>query len=374
MRKLAVIGASYLQLPLIRKTRELGVETHCFAWADGAVCSAEADYFYPVSVLDRERILEHCRQIGIDGITTIATDIAVPTISYVAAALGLPANSVDTAMKATDKGLMRQAFHDYGCSVPHFNVVDSIGIDSHGMAYPVIVKPADRSGSRGVTRVDEPHQLEAAVRVALNESISGKAVIEEFIEGREVSVETISYNGKHYILAVTDKVTTGAPHFVEIAHHQPCSMPARIQDSIISETIKALDALGIKNGAGHTEIKVTDKGKPYLIETGARMGGDFIGSHLVPLSTGYDFLKGVIEVALGKFTIPDLPLQRHAGVYFLSKETESLRYLFERDQPFEVEKQKTSDDLKELTNSNDRSGYIIYCSDLKIDLLKNQEL
>lgn len=374
MQKLAVIGASYLQLPLIKKARGLGIETHCFAWADGAVCRDEADYFYPVSVLDKESILEHCRQIGIDGITTIATDIAVPTISYVAAALGLPANSMETAMKATDKGLMRQAFLDYGCAVPRFAVLDSTDTRRPDIAFPVIVKPSDRSGSRGVARVDKPDQLEAALKVALAESITGRAVVEEFIEGTEISIESISYDGNHYILAVTDKVTTGAPHFVEVAHHQPGSLPFVIKQRCIAETLKALDALGIKNGAGHTEIKITADGQPYLIETGARMGGDFIGSHLVPLSTGYDFLKGVIEVALGKFTIPDLPLQRHAGVYFLSKETESLLYLFDKEQPFEVEKQKTSDDLKELANSNDRCGYMIYCSESEIDLLKTQKL
>lgn len=350
----------------------MGIETHCFAWAEGAVCRDEADYFYPLSVLDKEGILQQCRTIGIDGITTIATDIAVPTISYVAEALGLPANSMDTALKATNKGLMRKAFLHSGCTVPGFVVANSELADIKGLNFPLIVKPADRSGSRGVARIEQQEELQMALAYAVQESINGSAVIEEYIEGDEVSVESISHNGHHYILAVTDKVTTGAPHFVEIAHHQPSRLPNAVLDDCIRETLKALDALGIKNGAGHTEIKINPQGKPYLIETGARMGGDFIGSHLVALSTGYDFLKGVIEVALGTFTKPEVLRKGCSGVYFLSEETKDLLPLFDERQPFEVEKQKTSNQLKMLTNSNDRCGYIIYSSESKTDLLKKK--
>lgn len=125
-------------------------------------------------------------------------------------------------------------------------------------------------------------------------------MVEEFIEGREISVEMISCGGIHHALQITDKVTTGAPHFVELEHHQPSSLPAQMQTRIFAITRRALDALGLTNGASHSEYKITADGRIVVMEIAGRMGGDFIGSHLVQLSTGYDFLRGVIEVALGQ--------------------------------------------------------------------------
>jgi biotin carboxylase len=202
----------------------------------------------------------------------------------------------------------------------------------------------------------------------LEESLEKKVVVEEFIEGVEVSVESISWKGKHHILAITDKVTTEAPYFVELQHHQPSLLSQEIQDKIIAETLKALDALDIEFGASHSEFKITKEGKVFTIEVGARMGGDFIGSHLVELSTGYDFIKGVIDVALHQFEEPVFGQQNHSGVYFLCKETDYLIPYFAASNAFDVEKEILNSELKNIKNSNDRSGFLIYQSDQKIEL------
>ena len=110
MKKIAIIGASYLQLPLVKKAYEMSIETHCFAWEDGAVCKDVCDYFYPISILDKEKILEICQQVKIDGITSIASDAAVPTICFVAEKLGLISNNYFDALSATNKYEMRQKF------------------------------------------------------------------------------------------------------------------------------------------------------------------------------------------------------------------------------------------------------------------------
>lgn len=369
MKKLAVIGASYLQLPLIRKAKEMGIETHCFAWENGAVCKNEADYFYPISILEKDQILHVCKEVKIDGITTIATDMAVPTISYVATKMGLVCNSESSAFVATNKCAMRQAFKDSGVSSPFFESVFDPSNFNTTLKLPLIVKPSDRSGSLGVMKVSKITQINDAIENAIMNSFSKSAVVEEFIEGDEVSVETISWQGIHYILAITDKFTSGAPNFVELAHHQPSAITKQIQLKVKQETVKALDALGIKFGAAHSEFKITDRGEIFVIEVGARMGGDFIGSHLVPLSTGYDFLKGVINVALNVFSAPEILSKINAGVYFLSKETERLLPYFETVNIFEIEKQIQNTTLKNSTNSNDRSGYLIYKSDQRIELL-----
>ena len=215
-----------------------------------------------------------------------------------------------------------------------------------------------------------PEELEEGAEIALNYSFKHQAIVEEFIEGREVSVEFISHSGIHYPLTVTDKVTTGAPHFVELAHHQPSNLSSGIYDELYSTSRKALDALGITDGASHTEYRITESGEIFIIELGARMGGDFIGSDLVRLSTGYDFVKGVIQVALGEFGCPELTEKKFSGVYFLCKETERLLPFFEdsyKDPSF-ICKERMSDELKEVTCSGDRSGYIIYQADKRVIL------
>ena len=364
-KKLAIIGASYLQLPLVEKAKEMGVETICFAWEDGAVCKNLCDRFYPVSTVDKEEILRICRDEKIDGITTIASDVATLTVCYVAEQMGLVGNPDKYSQTTTNKFLMRQCFMEHCIPSPNFcesngTVPETVG----SFLFPVIVKPTDRSGSRGVEKVEEESELKVAIERACAESFQKKAVIEEFVEGREISVESISFKGKHYILQITDKVTTEAPFFVELEHHQPSSLPEDIKSQVKEIVLHALDALHIQYGASHSELKITEDGDIRVIEIGARMGGDFIGSDLVKLSTGYDFLKGVIEVALGDFHEPVITEHQFSGVYFLSKETERLKPIIENWQshPEIVEAEVTDSELRHIECSGDRSGYLIYQS------------
>ena len=366
-QKLAIIGASYLQLPLVLKAKEFGIETHCFAWEEGAVCKDYCDFFHPVSVVDKEAILKICMEHQIDGITSIASDVAVNTVCYVAQHAGLISNSIESATCSTNKFLMRQKMMDNQVQCPKFALIN--GKESiHNFLFPLIVKPTDRSGSLGVQKVWTSDELENAIQRASDESFTGNVIVEEFIEGDEVSVESISWEGTHYVLAITDKVTTGEPYFVELEHHQPSALPEEIQERIKTETIKTLDALGVKYGASHAEFKITKKGDVYAIETGARMGGDFIGSDLVYFSTDYDFLKAVIDVAFGVFQTPETTNTKCSGVYFLSEETKRLLPVLKNSTNFEyIRRSEIQDEnLKLIRCSADRSGYLIYQSDKKI--------
>ncbi len=367
MKKIAIIGASYLQLPLVKKAKEMGLYTICFAWADGAVCKEVADEFYPISIVEKEQILAICREKKIDGICTIASDVAAPTVAYVAQYMGLVGNSYEVALRANNKYLMRQAFSNAGIPCPAYQKIMSFEeVDKENLLYPVIVKPTDRSGSLGIAKVSCQEDLLMAVETALNCSFKHEAVVEEFIEGREISVEFISYKGVHFPLQITDKVTTGAPHFVELEHHQPADLTKEQYAEIYDLTIRSLNALGVTNGASHSEYKITDDGDVYVIEIGARMGGDFIGSDLVKLSTGYDFLKGVIDVALGKFEDPVFGESRYAGVYFLCEETKHLLATIKEAVPPIVRAEITDSVLRHVKCSADRSGFFIYQSDGKI--------
>lgn len=367
-KKLAVIGANYLQIPLVKKAKDMGIEVHCFAWEDGAVCKEIADYFYPISILEKKEVLKVCQKVKIDAITTIASDVAVLTVNYVAGKLGLISNDEKYSLITTNKYLMRQCFSEYIVPSPKFCLSDGkLPKEAESFKYPLIVKPTDRSGSRGVEKVYSEKELQAAINRACDVSFQKKAIIEEFVGGREISVESISFKGEHFILQITDKVTTEEPFFVELEHHQPSSLPKEIKERVCVIVLNALNALHIEYGASHSELKITDDGDIRVIEIGARMGGDFIGSDLVRLSTGYDFVKGVIEVAFGHFEKPKKTLDKFSGVYFLCKEAEYIKsYIENKEKYLAVEASEIiTNELKNIQCSDDRSGYFIYSSDSK---------
>lgn len=373
-KRLAVIGASYLQLPLVKKAKEMDIEVHCFAWEYGAVCKEIADYFYPISILEKEEVLKICQKVKVDAITTIASDVAILTVNYVASKMGLISNDDKYSLITTNKYLMRQCFSEHNVPSPKFCLCEGpLPLEVESFKYPLIVKPTDRSGSRGVEKINSNKQLQSAVDRACNASFQKKAIIEEFVGGQEISVESISFKGKHFILQITDKVTSGEPYFVELEHHQPSSLPEEIKERVQTIVSYALNALHIEYGASHSELKISDDGDIRVIEIGARMGGDFIGSDLVRLSTGYDFVKGVIQVALGVFEEPMKVINMHSGVYFLSKESEWLKPIIDnyKKYPVIVEAEITDSELKNIKCSGDRSGYAIYQSFQKINFINN---
>lgn len=364
MKKIAVIGANDFQNQLILKARSLGYETHVFAWQCGDVGEKTADHFYPISIVEKDEILKECQKIGIDGICSIASDLATLTVNYVAEKMGLCGNSMRCTEISTNKYLMRKAFEEYGVPVPKFTVCDETAdLSAIDMAYPCIVKPTDRSGSRAITKVTAKEQLSEAVAAAVEQSFEKKAVIEEFIEGNEYSCECITQNGVHHFLAITKKFTTDAPHFIETGHRQPSDIPENMTDSIVSQIFRALDALEIKNSASHTEFKLDKNGTVRIIEIGARMGGDCIGSDLVRLSTGYDFVKMVIDTACGD------PIDFATGEHYSEA---SIHFIFDKNDMEDLEKlrREAPDSIYRISeidearfgkasDSSSRAGYYI---------------
>ncbi len=320
-QKVVIIGANEFQAPLIQKAKERGYETHVFAWAAGDVGERLADVFHPVSIVETDAILAECRALAPAAVCSIGSDLAAITVNRVAHGLGLPANPVRTALTATNKYEMRQAFAAAGVPTPRFYRT-APGEDfsfAQTLEYPIIVKPTDRSGSRGITKLEGPEGLAQAVAAAAADSFEHRAIVEEYFSGPEYSVECISYEGRHTLLAVTEKYTTGAPHFIETGHIQPSGLPDAALAAVRQAVFAGLDALGVTTGASHSECKVRADGSVRLIEIGARMGGDCIGSDLVFLSTGLDFVGMVLDTALGR--APDLT--PHAAPH-----TAAVRFLF----------------------------------------------
>lgn len=365
MNKIAVIGGSYLQLPLVKKAKEIGLKVYCFSWEEDAICKDYADYFYPISIVEKEKILEVCKNLDLNAIASIASDTAVITVNYVAENLGLISNPDSYSHVTTNKFFMRECFQQKGIPSPKYyriNTHRTLTEKISELNYPLIVKPTDRSGSRGVEKVNSPIDLNPAIESACKQSFSGEAIIEEYVDGHEISVETISWQGNHYLLQITDKITTGAPFFVELEHHQPSNLAQDIKSEIEEIVFKALTALNIQYGAGHSELKITPEGNIYVIEIGARMGGDFIGSDLVELSTGYDFVKGVIDVALGQWSEPVTQTQLCSGVFFLSEDSPAVADVIKKSQSIDsvISSELLQEQLNKPKCSTDRSGYFIY--------------
>ncbi len=363
-KNLAIIGASYLQCPLINKAKEMGYCTHVFAWATDDVGEKIADHFYPISIVEKEDILEKCKEIGICGICSIASDLAVITVNYIANKLHLPGNSMESTYLSTNKHLMRLAFEENRDPSPKSVLVDAqTDLSKVDISFPAIVKPTDRSGSRGICKIYSADEIKDAVDNALNQSIEKKALIEEFAEGKEYSVEFISYKGRHSFLALTEKYTTGAPHFIETGHLEPAPVSEETLQNVIGIVKHALDSLKIENGASHSEIKIDSNGNIKIIEIGARMGGDCIGSDLVRYSTGYDFVKMVIQVACGEkpdFTRTVCPIPVKSVFIFTQDDLNEFYKL--RDNNSETVLQIVDlhpENIGHITDSSNRAGCYI---------------
>lgn len=365
MKKIAIIGASYLQEPLIQKAKEMGLETHVFAWAANDVGEKSADFFYPISIVEKEQITEQCRKIGVDAICTIASDLAVITVNYVANQLGLPGNDMECTARSTDKQLMRCAMAQRNDPSPASALVtEDSDLSQLNLRYPVIVKPTDRSGSRGVTRLENPEGIQAAVAFACGQSFNHQAVVEEYVTGQEYSVECFSQNGVHQLLSITHKYTTGSPHFIETGHMEPAPISPEMWKKVEQTVYHGLDTMGITMGASHSELKIDDDGTLCFIEIGGRMGGDCIGSHLVRLSTGYDFVKMVIQAALGEEV--DFTQSTHygaAGIRFVfgQHDLDVLEELRNSHPEMLTEVSEMEPFDREVTDSSTRFGYYIIC-------------
>lgn len=307
-KKIMILGASTLQLPAIKKAKELGYQVVVVDMNPDAIGFKEEGISKEViSTIDIPLVAEAAKRHKINGIMTLASDMPMRTVATVAEEMNLVGISEETALRATDKAEMREALKKANVPVPMFFEVDNKKEYLNAVCqvkeagYKCIIKPVDNSGSRGISLL--PNYNEVTIERAFNYSKeytrSGSLMVEEFMEGPEVSVETLSISGKCHVIQITDKLTTGAPYFVEMGHSQPSQLAENVKQKICEIAIAANKAIGIENGPSHTEIKVTKDG-PKIVELGARLGGDNITTHLVPLSTGVDMVECCIKIALGE--------------------------------------------------------------------------
>lgn len=311
-KKIMILGASILQLPAIENAKKMGLQVVVADMNPNAIgFEVEGIEKEIISTIDVDKILDAAYRHEIDGIMTLATDMPMQAVAAVSEKLNLIGISRETALRATDKAVMRAALKEKNVPIPLFYKVSNE--DEYYEAVQkikeagcrCIIKPADNSGSRGIHLLEdyEKDTIEKAYNYSKQSSRSGDLLVEEYMEGSEVSVETLSVNGECHVIQITDKQTTGEPFFVEMGHSQPSRLDEKMKNRIAEVAIAANHAIGIENGPSHTEIKVTKDG-PKIVELGARLGGDNITTYLTPLSTGVNMVECCIKIALGE--MPDL--------------------------------------------------------------------
>lgn len=368
MKRLLIIGASILQLPAIIKAKELGYYTIVADYAPNAIGIKYADEYHNVSTIDEEGITNLALTLKPDGIITLATDMPMRALAKATTALNLPGISYETAVKATDKGEMIKAFEAHNVEHPWFYIAENATQFEEiipKISYPCVMKPTDNAGSRGVCYIDNQQSLIEQYNYSKTNSRSGHIIIEEYMQGQEVSVEIIVSHGVVNIIAVTDKLTSGKPYFVEIGHSQPSQLPAKDLDKIKDLATRAVKAIGIDNSPAHVEIMLTKDG-PKMVELGARLGGDCITTHLVPLSTGVDMIHCLIDLSIGIIPDTSLKFSKGSAIRFLTSDTGVLDSINGIDQAKQVNgvmeisiTKKDGDDISACRNSSNRIGYVI---------------
>ncbi|MFJ7727904.1 acetyl-CoA carboxylase biotin carboxylase subunit family protein [Neobacillus sp. NPDC097160] len=362
IERLVIIGANDFQKKLVEKANALGYETHVFAWEEGAVAKDIADFFYSVSITEKDEILKHVVQIEPIGICSIASDLAMPTVNYIANKLGLVANSIECTEVTTNKFEMRKVLSSNRLPCPKYQLVNSASeLNYDDLKFPLIIKPVDRSGSRGIYKVEKYDDIEYAIQNAKYVSFTDRVLVEEYVEGKEFSIEYISKNGLHKFLQITEKFTTGSPYFIERGHLSPARLSDDKKKEIRDIVEKSLNALKVKNGASHSEVKITSDGEVKIIEIAARMGGDFIGSDMVYISTRFDFLSAVINVATRKTIDLDYQLTEYialVGFVFNAKDKERFE-LAQKQFPYIVKEYEIKKDMGTVSDSSSRNGYYI---------------
>lgn len=304
--RLMILGTNEYQNPLILRAKELGYETHVFGWPHGEIGERTADVYHPVNILDYDLLWAECQKLNPCGVASVCSELAMHPMNFLLRKLGIPCNSLETETITTNKYLMRKAMRDGGVDSPNFTLVrkgqpiEEVKDNVKDFTFPLIIKPCDLSSSRGVFKIETVENLHEGLDYALGWSKTGEAILEEFIEGPEYSGESIAYNGEYKLLAITEKHTTGAPHFVETGHRQPARLSDEMKVKVEETLYKAFKSLNIQYGAIHPEFRITSDGRVLFMEIATRMGGDCIGTDLVPLSSGYDFMGMVINICCGK--------------------------------------------------------------------------
>lgn len=306
MKKLLILGGGFLQNYVIIKAKELGYFVYCLDANPNAIGFRFADAYDIINITDTESCLAYARMHNVDGVLTAATDYSVLTMSYIAQEMNLPGINYLSAKLIKNKANVRRCLFDAKADDTGYSYeIDSLEKIAEilpQIKFPVMIKPVDGSGSRGASKVECADDFARAVEYAMCSSFTKSAVAEPFINGTEYGVESFVDNGEIHILAVIQKDMTQHPYYAELGHAIPSGLNDNIEIKIKDCVRNALLALGVNHGSVNMDLLVTKEGNVHIVDVGARMGGNLIGSHIIPIGTGIDYMGNMIRAAVGDVT------------------------------------------------------------------------
>ena len=367
MRKnVLIFGVGSLQRSIIETAKKKGFTTIGIDPNPVAECRENVDFFEIVNPDDFEKTKEIATKYKVDGIVTAATDKPLIMMARVAEEFNFPFFSVNTAERSTDKLKMKQTFIEN--SIPCASGIEINKANEYIGGFPVIIKPRDNSGSRGVIYCKNENELRNSFLDVKTHTRKETILVEEFIHGREFSVESFHNEDVHSVIQITEKETTPFPYNVELSHIQPANIDEQTRSNIENIIEKIGESFQFNHCPSHTELKISKNGAITVIETSPRLGGDFITSHLVPLSTGIDMESLLLDIAVGKKMTEKEILPRASMVNFFNIEQKDLTEKFlENIATLRTGKivediyfsKSVGEILPKITNSLDRYGYFI---------------
>ena len=303
MKKILMLGGGFLQNFVIVKAKQLGYKVLVLDADPNAMGFEHADDYAVIDIVDEAACLAYARKHEVDGVLTAATDFSVLTMSRIACEMGLPGINYESAKIIKNKAAVRKRLFDakaddmeYSFEINSREIIPEI---LPNVKFPVMVKPCDGSGSRGASRVDKPEDFEKACDFAMCASVTHRAVAEPFVIGKEYGVESFVNQGEIHILAVMQKDMTLPPYYAELGHVIPSGLPDKLETKIKNCVVKALEVLGVNHGSVNMDLLINDEGEVNIVDIGARMGGNLIGSHIIPVGTGIDYMDNMIKAAVG---------------------------------------------------------------------------
>ena len=306
MKKISLLGGAMQQIPSILKAKELGYYTITCDYLPDNPGHRLADEYHNVSTTDKEAVLELAKKMKINGIVAYASDPAAPTAAYVAERLGLPGNPYESVSLLTQKDLFRNFLAEHG-----FNTPKAKGYDSYEDAVaeigdfrlPVMVKPVDSSGSKGVVKVEDVANLNDAVTESLQYSRRKRFIVEEFIvkKGYQVSGDGFSVNGRLVFTSYGNELYSGkgTREYVALGEFWPTLLTDEQKDKVDAELQRLITALGMKTSAYNIEVILDKDDNIYVLELGPRNGGSYI-PQLIQYATGVDLVDYTLKAAVGE--------------------------------------------------------------------------
>lgn len=306
MKKLLLLGGSRYAIPVIDAAHRLGAYVVTADFLPGNVAHAFSDEYMNVSIIEKEKVLALAQNLNIDGVMSFACDPGVVAAAYIAERMGLPFQcSYESASILQDKGLFRQFLFENGFNTPHakrYSDKKAPFGDVDFFTWPVIVKPVDSAGSKGVTKVDSPENLKSAIDTAVGGSHNGHFIIEDFLtfKGHHSSTDPFTVNGELKFITYSDQLFDKEAEnpYTPAKIVWPSSMERPNQDYLTKEIQRLMHLLGMKSGIYNIESCVDVDGKPYIMEVSPRGGGCKI-AELQRLAYGVDLIDCEVRAALG---------------------------------------------------------------------------